>query len=194
VPANLPSTGAALGHDEENANRTRQPTPLRGNQSGHKSGLPIDRGKHVLEVIQVGLDFDEQQSSHVWSPRQHIDRALLPEVLERVLEHGLPTQYGESGHDFVDQGGVTGIEEPRQRHSPPPGREGRRDLQRRADLADRAEGEPLELSPLDRRHRSLADARQRRNVPLTQATPTPNGPNHLPELYVFHARRLRSDP
>jgi hypothetical protein len=125
----LPATGAALRHYQDRAPGTRHPFSLRRDQAWHESGLSIDGRKHSLEVVQVRLDLDNEQRTRLRPPRQHVDRTALAEMLERVLEHSLPAERGQSGHDLFDQGSVSRIEQSGQLHSTPPGHEWHADLQ-----------------------------------------------------------------
>lgn len=82
----------------------------------------------------------------------HVDRAALPELVERHLDRGLPPGAMKERHDAVDQTSMRGVEQPVEPLAAPLDA----DLEVGAELLHESiedpEGDAIQLAALDLRH------------------------------------------
>jgi hypothetical protein len=158
---------APLGRDKDRAQHGRPPATLGCDEAGHYPALPVQYRKQTLQVVQLGLDFDEQQRSLFGAPGKDVNRTLLPVAAERVLDDDLPPKWSQTGHYLFDERGVAHIDDPVELAATPARVEGHSDLENGADAADNPQSEQLELTSLNHGYGPLADARQDGHIALS---------------------------
>jgi hypothetical protein len=79
--------------------------------------------EHVLQIDDLRLDFDDQQSPRPGQPAKDVDGTSVAEVVEGFLGDGLPAGGGQLGNDGVLQGRVSSVEKASQLRPAPPQRE-----------------------------------------------------------------------
>jgi hypothetical protein len=140
--------GAPVRHGQDHAHDARPPLALTRQEGWHQPRLAIERGQHVLQVVEFGLHLDQEQGSLLRPPSDYVYRAAFTEVAEAVLDRDFPATSREPSNDCFDERSVARVDKARELAAAPPGFEWHADLESRGDLANRPHRQPIQLPSL----------------------------------------------
>jgi hypothetical protein len=179
VPIHLISARRTLAHDQDQTEFVGPPFPLGGDQLGYQAGLPVEHGQHLLKIVHLGLDLDDQQRSPLGLPTQNIDGADLAKVAERVLHGRSPAQSCKDTNDGIDQFRVPAIQKSREFATPPSRCERKPDFERGTNASNGVEPQAPEIAALHVRHCPLTDAGLASDVDLAQPSSMTDSTDHI---------------
>jgi hypothetical protein len=114
-----------------------------------QSPLSIDRADQLVDVGDLGLQLDHEQSSPGRMPRQDVDDPALAVNRKRDLRFGQPAgQPRETPGDLLVQGRVAGVQQPVQVAAAPAGHEIDTNIERLRDGPDARQAHRVEMATL----------------------------------------------
>lgn len=126
-------------------------------------------------------------------PREDVDEAALAPLVERHLWAGVPAVLAKGGDHVLGQRSVSGVDEPIEVAGARPGSEIDRNLETVADGSQGADGDTVDMTPLDPGDGRVRDPGAPGDVALPEAAPDPHSPEDRPEAESVHARN-RDEP
>ncbi len=148
----LPDDGPIRGRRQDHQDAPEcapLPASIAGHDRGDDTDLPRHRHQQRLEVRDRSLYLHEEQRATIRLPRKDVDRAAIPELVERELELDRPTCLGEGNRDPFDDRSMALIEKPIDCAATPTRFHDQLDPEARTQAACRAQGDVLEPSGLE---------------------------------------------
>jgi hypothetical protein len=156
----------------------------------HGSRFDVDRAERRLQVHDLALHFDEQQSPPIVFPPEHVDRSSVAVLVVGILGDSPPVR-AEAGDRGGNQASVPGIGKPSEVRPACLEFEIDADFHSRADLPHGPESHVARATVLDRGHSLLGDARPSGDVGLSQSPTTTFGSNAHTDLQIIHRWMMR---
>ena len=177
--------GAAVGNDNPLPDDQRIPSERRNDLLG-KAPPAIRHHEEVVGIDQLGLQLHEEKRPARRAPRDKINDAALPEVVERDLGADVPLDANEQARDGLRHRGMAGGEKAIESGATPAGIEHEANLERSCDTAQPAEGHSIDPTSLDLRVRAAGDSGFRSDGALRPPESMAELPEHAPDREIIH--------
>lgn len=174
-----------LDHEKAGDGDGSEPEPL-VDDGGGQARLDVDATDGVVDGGELGLDLHDERDAEVSTEPEDVDRATLPELVERDLHVDLPALADEPPGVCAHQPGVALVDEAVDGAATPRDRSLEARIDDREDVPDDAHRDRREVAPLEERDELLGHAAQRGQFRLGEAPPSSQRPEQAPDAHVIH--------
>ena len=183
--------GSEISQHHHNPDEVELPAILRSNQARNHTTLDVQGMEGLLQVAQVALDFDNEERPGLRIPGQHVHRAAIAVVVERILDHGLPAKPRQPPDHRLDERRMSPIDLSLDRRTPKrPRREWQLDPDGSSNRASHTNGEFRNMTVFDARDCACAHAGQNAQIRLSQPEAAPFRSDPDANSKIVHARRV----
>ncbi len=102
---------AGLLENQDNSHYSGSPPQIPSRRLRNYPCFRVERAAGCLEIREAALRLDNQKRPLLRVPRQDVHRSTVTVVVERVLDHRLPTLGTEARHHAIDHGRMPFIDQ-----------------------------------------------------------------------------------
>jgi hypothetical protein len=188
VVADAATAGRGLRENQQPHDRPAPPPePLRRDRPS-VARLLVELPNRLLDRRELRFHLDDEQHQGPGFECEQVDRPALAVDRVRDLDLHEPAGNTQPPHRRLDERRMPAIHEPIERTASPSDVELGTRVEGLEQGTDRPQRQPVEPTALDERDRRLADARERPESLLGQATSTSESAERAPDLHVAHRK------